>query len=107
MLHSTTQKKGRGFSLIELVIVVTIIMILAAISVPRLLTTVSDINLRYAATNISGLLQSARIQAGRKNTFYTLQPTSLSTARTRDYVPLQGAAYVSGDPLLPLRSQTT
>src|SRR5260221_10769215 len=107
MLHSTTQKKGRGFSLIELVIVVTIIMILAAISVPRLLNTVSDINLRYAATNISGLLQSARIQAVRKNTFYTVQPTSLSTGGTGYYVHLQGGAYVSGDPVLPLGSQTT
>src|SRR5260221_987679 len=107
MLHSTTQKKGRGFSVIELVIVVTIIMILAAISVPRLLNTVSDINLRYAATNISGLLQSARIQAVRKNTFYTVQPTSLSTGGTGYYVHLQGGAYVSGDPVLPLGSQTT
>ena len=60
MLHLTTQKSGRGFSLIELLIVVAVIMILAAISVPRLLNTISDINLRYAATNISGLLQSAR-----------------------------------------------
>ena len=57
MLHLTTQKSGRGFSLIELLIVVAVIMILAAISVPRLLNTISDINLRYAATNISGLLQ--------------------------------------------------
>jgi prepilin-type N-terminal cleavage/methylation domain-containing protein len=61
MLHLTTQKSGRGFSLIELLIVVAVIMILAAISVPRMLNTISDINLRYAATNISGLLQSARM----------------------------------------------
>jgi prepilin-type N-terminal cleavage/methylation domain-containing protein len=107
MRHFTTRKTGRGFSLIELVIVVAIIMILAAISVPRLLNTVSDINLRYAATNISGLLQSARMQAVRKNTFYTVQPTTLSTGGTGYYVHLQGGAYVSGDPVLPLGSQTT
>jgi len=82
MLHSMTQKRGRGFSLIELIIVVAMIMILAAISVPRLLNTVSDINLRYAATNISGLLQAARMQGVRKNTFYTVQPTTLSTGGT-------------------------
>src|SRR5258708_616761 len=107
MLHSTTQKKGRGFSLIELLIVVAIIMILAAISVPRLLNTVSDINLRYAATNISGLLQSARMQAVQKNTFYTVQPTALPTGGTGYYVHLHGGTYVSGDPVLPLGSQTT
>jgi prepilin-type N-terminal cleavage/methylation domain-containing protein len=107
MMHSTTQKRGRGFSLIELIIVVAMIMILAAISVPRLLNTVSDINLRYAATNISGLLQSARMQGVRKNTFYTVQPTTLSTGGTGYYVHVQGGAYVAGDPVLPLGSQIT
>jgi prepilin-type N-terminal cleavage/methylation domain-containing protein len=107
MLHSMTQKRGRGFSLIELIIVVAMIMILAAISVPRLLNTISDINLRYAATNISGLLQSARMQGVRKNTFYTVQPTALSTGGTGYYVHVQGGLYAVGDPLLPLGSQIT
>lgn len=105
MLHSTTRKRGRGFSLVELLIAVAIIMILAAISVPRILNTISDINLRYAATNINGLLQSARISAVRKNTFYTVQPTTLSTGGTGYYAHIQGGAYVAGDPLLPLGSQ--
>jgi prepilin-type N-terminal cleavage/methylation domain-containing protein len=107
MLHSTTQKRGRGFSLVELLIVIAMIMILAAISVPRLLNSISDINLRYAATNISGLLQSARISAVRKNSFYTVQPTTLSTGGTGYYVHVQGGSYVTGDPVLPLGSQTT
>ena len=107
MLHSTTWRKGRGFSLIELLIVVAMIMIVAAISVPRLLNTVSDINLRYAATNISGLLQSARMQSVRKNTFYTVQATTLSTGETGYYVHFQGGTYTVGDPLLPLGSQIT
>jgi prepilin-type N-terminal cleavage/methylation domain-containing protein len=107
MLHSTTQKKGRGFSLIELLVAVAIIMILAAISVPRMLNTISDINLRYVATNISGLLQSARMQAVRTNTFYTVQSTTLTTGGSGYYVHLQGGTYAVGDPLLPLGSHVT
>ena len=106
-MHPMTPKRGRGFSLIELIIVVAMIMILAAISVPRLLNTVSDINLRYAATNISGLLQAARMQGVRKNTFYTVQPTTLSTGGTGYYAHVQGGSYAVGDPLLPLGSQIT
>jgi Tfp pilus assembly protein FimT len=107
MTHSMTPRRGRGFSLIELIIVVVMIMILAAISVPRLLNTVSDINLRYAATNISGLLQAARMQGVRKNTFYTVQPTTLSTGGSGYYAHIQGGSYAVGDPLLPLGSQIT
>lgn len=107
MMHSTARERDRGFSLIELLIVVAIIMIVAAISVPRLLNTVSDINLRYAATNISGLLQSARMQSVRKNTFYTVQGTTLPTGETGYYVHVLGGAYAVGDPLLPLGSQIT
>src|SRR6266446_3463680 len=74
MLHSTrqksttqTQKIDQGFSLIELLIVVAIVMVLAAITVPRILNAISDTKLRYFATNYSGILQSARMQAVRKN----------------------------------------
>jgi prepilin-type N-terminal cleavage/methylation domain-containing protein len=108
MLPSTTQKKGQGFSLIEMLIAVAIIMILAGITVPRLLNVVADIKLRYVATNFSGLLQSARIQAVRKNTFYTVSSTTLPTGDAAYYVHLPGAAYAAGvDPVLPLGSQIT
>jgi len=51
MLRSTTQKSS-GLSLIEMVIVVDIIMILAGITVPRLLNVVAD-NRRRAALQFS------------------------------------------------------
>src|SRR5712692_9354166 len=101
MLHSTRRKKDRGFSLIEMIIVAVIIMILAAITVPRILNTISDAKLRYFATNYSGLLQSARMQAVRKNAFYMVQSTALPTGGTGYYVHFEGGTYAAGDPLLP------
>jgi prepilin-type N-terminal cleavage/methylation domain-containing protein len=91
MLEFRKQQKDQGFSLIELMIVVAVMITLAAITVPRVLNITADVNLRYTATNIGGLLQSARMQAVRQNT----------------YVHIQGGAYTVGDPLLPLNSQIT
>jgi prepilin-type N-terminal cleavage/methylation domain-containing protein len=62
-----------GFSLLEMTLVVAIILVLAAISVPKLVTVVDFIRVRYSATDVSGALQRARMEAVRKNTFYSLQ----------------------------------
>src|SRR5260370_1697463 len=101
MLHSTRRKKDRGFSLIEMIIVAVIIMILAAITVPRILNTISDAKLRYFATNYSGLLQSARMQAVRKNAFYMVTSTALPTGGTGYYFHFEGGTYPPTHPLLP------
>jgi len=108
IVNTTTQKKNQGFTLIELMIAVAVIMIVTAIALPRLLNTVSDISLGYSATNFSGLLQSARIQAVRKNTFYTIQQTTLPSGDTEYYIDLpKSGVYTIGDPALPLGDQIT
>lgn len=109
MTQSATYKRtnSRGFSLLELTIVVAIGLVLAVISVPRALKMISDLNLRYEATNLNGLLQSARMTAIRKNDFYTIKSTSLPTGGYGYYVHLHGGTYTSGDPVLPIGSQMT
>jgi general secretion pathway protein G len=105
--HKHKHKNDRGFSLLEMLIVVAILVILAAIAVPRTMNAISDIKLRYFATNYSGLLQTARMQAVRKNAFYMVQSTTLASGETGYYVHFEGNAYVVGDPILPVDSQVT
>src|SRR5216684_3099999 len=108
MLNATTQKKNQGFSLIELIIAAAVTMILAAIALPRVLNTVSDVKLRYSATNFSGLLQSARIQAVKKNTFFTIDQATLPSGDPGYFVDIpKSGVYTVGDPVLPLGTQVT
>jgi len=105
MVHSTTPKRDHGFTLLEMLIVLAVMMILAAITVPRFLNIIGDINLRYVATNYSGLLQSARIQSVRKNDYYGIQQTTLATGGDAYFVHLHSGSYTVGDPLLPVGSR--
>ena len=101
MLDSKTQKKTHGFTLLELMIVLAVTVILGALAVPRMIATVNDIKLRYVATNLSGLLQSARIQAVRTNSFFSIQP-GVQAGQPIYYIDKPGAGYVAGDRLVPI-----
>lgn len=68
-----TSRKIRGFTLLELVAAVAVIFVLAVLAVPTLLTQVYTIRIRYSATDLSGELQRIRMEAVRKNSFYSLQ----------------------------------
>lgn len=59
-----------GFSLIELMVVVMILLVLAAIAIPNIMKTISDVRLRSAANSVAGLLQEGRMRAIRDNKSY-------------------------------------
>ena len=63
-----------GFSLIELLVVVCIVLILAALGMPRMLQAINTLRVRGSAENFAVLLQKARMQAARDNKFYTVIP---------------------------------
>ena len=62
-------RRGRtsGFSLLEIVIVVFVILVVTAIAVPNVLLAVANVRLRASAGDLAGLMQQARILAARTN----------------------------------------
>jgi prepilin-type N-terminal cleavage/methylation domain-containing protein len=71
MIRSTQNRKGamvrareaRGFTLLELVIVVAIGMILAGLATPVIINTLRVYKMRTAITSITGLISNARYQS--------------------------------------------
>src|SRR5260370_25719714 len=70
-------RRERGFSLLELVVVVSIVLVLAAIAVPNLMDVIANARLRAAATSLSGMIQSSRMIAVKTNTTTIVRFASL------------------------------
>ena len=65
--------KNGGFSLLEMVIVVSIIMVISAIAIPKIMESIYDVRLRSAGTSVAGLMQQARQMAIKDNTYYPIK----------------------------------
>jgi prepilin-type N-terminal cleavage/methylation domain-containing protein len=81
------RNRHSGFSLIELLIVIAIIMVVAAMATPSLMNTMNGIRLRSAASEVAGIMQQARQRAVRDNRYYTVKPAVVTGARAA-YVDL-------------------
>src|ERR1700692_433173 len=102
MQDCAPQKKRQGFTLLELLIVLAVIMVLGALAVPKMVSVVNDISLRYVATDLSGLLQSARIQAVRTNVPYSVMAGTLAGGPPVYTLAQGGAAYTVGATIFTL-----
>jgi prepilin-type N-terminal cleavage/methylation domain-containing protein len=60
-----------GFSMIELLFVTIIVLILSAIAIPSMISSMRMAHLRGAASDFAGLLEQARINAIRDNRYYS------------------------------------
>src|SRR2546430_15504979 len=66
--HAPKRRLARGFSLVELLVSVFILVVLAAIAVPTLLQAYRSYQLSDAASKLSGMMKTTRFSAIRKNT---------------------------------------
>jgi Tfp pilus assembly protein FimT len=110
---------SRGFTLIELMLVVTTSIVLAGITIPKLLSAIHTARLRGATAELSSLIESSRIYAIRDNRFYSIYILAASGSNPQDaYVDMLpksltgssgngGTSVASGDPALAISSEVT
>lgn len=97
----------RGFSLVELIMVLAIMLAIAAIAAPRFITFVSNYQLKAGLSGVSGVLQQARMVAVRKNTNVTVTTYSASN-RTFVYGDLDGnGSWSNGEPVAELPTKVS
>ena len=70
----------RGFTLVELLIVVAIALTVAAVALPSVLNSIYNVRLRAAANEVAGLLQQAHFRAIRDNTYYPVRSATTGGA---------------------------
>ncbi|GAC1431440.1 MAG: hypothetical protein NVS1B11_11940 [Terriglobales bacterium] len=69
-------------------VVVVVILVVTAIIVPMSMTAISSAKLRYAALNFAGLIQDARIEAVKKNSYFSVSSIIQADGSTAYYVDL-------------------
>lgn len=67
-----------GFSLLEITVVVSILLVLGAMLVPTMMTVIANSRLRGGATNLSGILQGCRMTAVKQNRTMAVHFTVIS-----------------------------
>lgn len=67
LIHHFGEVRGFGFSIVELMVVVGMVMVLIGMSLPTLFSVVASAQLRGGMNDLSGLFQNARNMAVRQN----------------------------------------
>ena len=93
-------KAQRGFSTVEMLVVVFVMLITAAMASPNIMQAVYNVRLRTTAGDLSGLMQQARILAAKNNTPYDIRYTTLNGVQIA-FIDLNlDGNYASGEPLV-------
>ncbi len=75
-----SRRNSFGFSMVELVVTLTIVLIVAAIAIPNFVRAMNSYSLSSAMQNISMIIQRTRYEAIKQNTnvscYYSIDPVS-------------------------------
>jgi len=90
----SNKQRCEGFSLIELLVVVAIILIISAMALPNINNTLRVVRMKSTGTEIAGLFEQARMNAIQLNATAGLQVRNYVDAngRTRFYIDASGPA---------------
>lgn len=104
----------RGFSMVETLVVVGILMVVSAIAIPRLTNAINKARVRSAAVNLSALVQQARTVAEQRNTTVPFYATTAGTnGLSGAFISCSAAtcpgaaSWAAGDPFLVYGSNVT
>jgi len=99
--HAASISSARGFSILELVIVIAIMMIVAGIAVEFVQRAAQTMRLEESAINYSNLLQQARLRAVHDDKYYTVLTASGGVNGNMAFVDIAGTGiYVPGEPMM-------
>ncbi len=94
-------RNRRGFSLVELLVVVAIMLAIAAYAMPNMLSAISDYRLKNTMSQVVGLYQQQRIEAVRGNTVRTSPTATTVSGGTALYIDRnENGSYDAGEPLV-------
>lgn len=105
--HSKRQRDSlsRGFSVVELIVVLLVALIIAAIALPNMISAWYDIQLRGSASQVADLFQQARMLAAKNNTTYSVR-FQVTNGVQRVFIDLNNnGAWDVGEPAIDLGRQ--
>jgi len=84
----TVRQQQLGFSLIELIMVMAILLVMSAIAIPTMNYAIKDYRLRATASSVKYVFQQGRFQSVKNNTKYAVVSAASPGGGTRVFVDL-------------------